>query len=114
MKDHLKTSSLWNEINESVQESNFPMMKFFEYEGQGPSNVVVQNVDKLGVPHVSGQYLERYIKENKKTTGQCTKYNTTVNEKFIKKPTELGHFFRFIVRYHGNEDYLILSNCSRN
>ena len=56
------------------------------------SNVVVQNVEKLGFPHVSGQYLERYIKENKKTTCLCTKYNTIINEKFIKIPTKLGHF----------------------
>ena len=69
---------------------------------------------KLKFPHVSEQCLERYIKENTKTTGLCTIYNITVNEKFMKTSTELGHFFRFIVCYHGSEDNLILSNCSRN
>ena len=29
----------------------------------------------------------------KKTTGLCTKDNTTVNEKFMIKPTELRQFF---------------------
>ena len=47
---------------------------------------------KMGFPHVSGQFVERYIKENKKTTGLCTKYNTIVNETFMKIPTKLGHF----------------------
>ena len=53
----------------------------------------MQNAEKLGFPHVSGQYLEGYIKENEKATGLCTKYNTTVNEKFIKNLQNWGIFF---------------------
>ena len=57
---------------------------------------------KTGISTRLGHYLDCYIKEKKKTTGLCTKYNTTVNEKFMKKKTlqNWGIFFRFIVRYY--------------
>ena len=71
MKDHYK-NNLMTEIYESVQESNSPIDKDIWIWRSRSSNVEVKNAEKLGFPHILGQYLERYIKENKKNTGLCT------------------------------------------
>ena len=113
MTDHYKKHLVYGmRSTNQFKKTLLQLMKLFEYEGQG-HQMCSSKCGKTGIFTCLVQYLERYIKENKKTSGLCTKYMTTVNKMFIKNLQNWGENFRFIVHNQGNGDYLILSNFSR-